>query len=124
MIADHISKRFHIIVDAYNCKPDVLSDAAKVKQALETIAKLCEMHILHGPVVIEGIPANPGITGFCVIDFSHISIHTFTATGEMCVDVFSCKQFDFEKVKEYVKKTFDLDDRFIEYIEVKYRTET
>lgn len=119
---EHISKRFHIVLDAYNCKPDVLNDTAIVKHALETIATLCEMHILHGPVVIEGVPVNPGITGFAVIDFSHISIHTFTATGELCVDVFSCKPFDYEKVKEFVKKTFRLDGRFIEYVEVQYRT--
>ncbi len=121
-MAEHISRRFHIIIDAYNCKPEVLSDGAKVKYALEEIAKLCQMHILHGPVIIEGVPENPGITGFCIIDFSHISIHTFTATGEMCVDVFSCKQFDYEKVKEFAKKTFELDDRFIEYMEVQYKS--
>lgn len=120
-MSDHVSKRFHIVIDAYNCEAAVLDNPAKVKKALETIAGLCNMHILHGPVVIEGVPANPGITGFCVIDFSHISIHTFTATHEMCVDVFSCKAFDYDKVKAYVKKTFDLDDRYIEYVEVQYQ---
>lgn len=120
-MADHISRRFHIVIDAYNCKQAVLDDAAKVKKAIEIVARLCKMHILHGPVVIEGVPENPGITGFCIIDYSHISIHTFTQTREMCMDVFSCKQFDYEKVKEFVKKTFVLDDRFIEYVEVQYQ---
>ncbi len=121
IMAEHISKRFHIILDAYNCNPAVLDDSAKVKLALETLVGLCEMKILHGPVVLEGVPENPGITGFVVIDFSHISIHTFTATKEMCVDVFSCKPYDYEKVKSYVKQTFELDDRFIEYVEVQYK---
>ena len=114
------SRRFHVIVDANNCDPSLITDKELVDKAIRDIAKLCEMNVLHGPVVMEGLPINPGITGFAVIDFSHISIHTFTPSNEICVDIFSCKKFDEEAVKKYVKDTFGLDDSSTKIIEVKY----
>ncbi len=111
-------RRFHIIVDAVNCDPKIITDKKRVEQALRDIANLCEMQILHGPVVIEGLPINPGITGFTIVDFSHIAIHTFVPANEICVDVFSCKRYDYEKVKDYVVKTFKLSENNIKYRQI------
>lgn len=113
-------RRFHIIVDAYNCNEQILDDKQNLEEAIREIAKLCDMSILYGPVIIQGEPYNPGLTGFTIIDFSHISIHTFTKEKEMCVDVFSCKKYDNEQVKNYVVEKFKLDKKFVKYIEVKY----
>ena len=118
-----ISKRFHFIIDAFNCDPKYLNDKVKLDKVIRDIAKLCEMKILHGPVILEGLPVNPGLTGFAIIDFSHISIHTFTKTNELCVDVFSCKRFDFEAVKTYIKDSFHLPDKNTRVIDVKHKTE-
>lgn len=118
------SRRYHIIVDAYNCQDEYLSGTGKIDKAIRDIAKLCGMTLLHGPVVLEGVPENPGVTGFAIIDFSHISIHTFTKDRELCVDIFSCKPFNYKKVKNYVQKAFALDSKYIKYIEVEYPKET
>jgi len=113
------SRRFHIIVDANNCDPVLITDKNIVEKAIRDLANMCEMKILHGPVVIEGLPINPGVTGFAIIDFSHISVHTFTPSNEICVDIFSCKEFNYDDVKGYVKKTFNLDDASTKIIDVK-----
>jgi S-adenosylmethionine decarboxylase len=94
-----------------------------ITQALKDIAKLCEMSIVGGPLVLRGVPENPGVTGICVVDFSHISIHTFSNPGEVCIDVFSCKPFDPELIHEYLKKTFHVEDTDAVYVEVKYPKE-
>jgi S-adenosylmethionine decarboxylase len=112
------SRRFHVIVDANHCDQSLITSKKLVDKAIRDIAKLCEMNILHGPVVMEGLPVNPGITGFAVIDFSHISIHTFTPSNEICVDIFSCKDFDHDAVKNYVKEAFKLDDASTKVIDV------
>jgi S-adenosylmethionine decarboxylase len=117
------SRRYHIILDAYNCQPKQLSDKKKIDKVIRDITKLCGMTLLHGPVVLEGVPENPGVTGFAIIDFSHISIHTFTKDKELCVDIFSCKPFSYHKVKKYVKESFNLDNECIRYVEVKYQPE-
>lgn len=113
-------KRYHIIIDAWECDPTLISDKARVEVAIREVADLCGMTIVHGPVIIEGVPENPGLTGFAIIDFSHISIHTFTRDREICVDIFSCKPFDYEKVRNYVRESYGFSDQTVKYIEVKY----
>lgn len=114
------SRRFHIIIDAFNCQPEHLEDKTKIDGVIREITKLCGMSLLHGPIVIEGQPDNPGVTGFAIIDFSHISIHTFTADKELCADIFSCKAFDYEKVKDYVQNALGLEPESVKYVQVKY----
>ncbi|HNU96007.1 MAG TPA: bifunctional adenosylmethionine decarboxylase/class I SAM-dependent methyltransferase [Candidatus Magasanikbacteria bacterium] len=102
------SRRFHFVVDAFDCDVKLLSDKKFLNNLVIKIAKLLDMKILEGPVVISGIPENPGVTAFAVIDFSHISIHTFTNSREFCLDIFSCKTFDYKKLDNFVKNTFKL----------------
>lgn len=114
------NRRFHIILDAFNCKLEALEDKAQVEEVIREIARLCGMIIAHGPVVIEGVPENPGVTGFAIIDFSHISIHTFTNDLEVCIDIFSCKPFDTDGLIDYVKGRFGLEDQNLKLVHVKY----
>jgi len=114
-----LKRRFHIIIDSAECDPELITDKARVDKAIKDIAKLCEMKVLHGPVVIEGLPVNPGLTGFAVIEFSHISVHTFVPSNEICVDIFSCKDFDYNAVKKYVMDAFNLDKASTNIIDVK-----
>lgn len=114
------NRRYHIIVDAYNCDKQILNDRQNLETVLRDLVRLCEMDFLYGPVIMDGVPENPGLTGFAVLDFSHISIHTFTNENEICIDVFSCKKYDYEKIKKYVMNKFNLDEKYVKYIEVKY----
>lgn len=113
-------RRFHIIIDAFNCNNSLISDTSRVEAIIRSVASLCGMTILHGPVVLAGVPENPGVTGFVIIDFSHISIHTFTKAREVCIDIFSCKPFDYEKVRNYVMEELSLSEENVKYIEVTY----
>jgi S-adenosylmethionine decarboxylase len=88
--------RYHIIVDLSNLPHSPLEDVEGMQMFLQRLPGLIGMSILHGPVVKVGIPENPGITGFVIIDYSHISAHTFTKYSEVLVDIFSCKPYDQE----------------------------
>lgn len=114
------NRRYHIIVDAYNCDAQILGDRKNLETVLRDLVRICQMDILYGPVIMEGVPENPGLTGFAVLDFSHISIHTFTKENEICIDVFSCKKYDYDEVKKYVMDKFNLDEKYVKYVEVKY----
>ncbi len=108
-----ISKRFHIIIDAFDCNKALLADKDFLLKFIKTTAKMLGMKILKGPEVVSGMPANPGLTLFAIIDFSHISIHTFTIPREFCLDIFSCEPFDYKKLENYVKQTFNLKNKQI-----------
>lgn len=114
------SKRYHLILDAHDIKEDYLTNEFFICGVLQKISNLLEMNILHGPTVVKGVENNPGLTAFSIIDYSHISIHTFTETNEMNIDIFSCKPFDFRKVKNFVKKKFTINDNSLYHGVVKY----
>lgn len=63
------------------------------------------MNILLAPKVIYcDTYGNEGITGFTVIDTSHISGHWWMAPKPFFkMDLYSCKEFNEEKVLEHIK---------------------
>ena len=87
---------------------------------LGQLAKLCDMNIVAGPYAVKGIPINPGFTAVCIVDFSHIAIHTFSNPREVCVDIFSCKQFDPKPIHQYLLKTFETNIEDSIFCDVKY----
>ena len=91
---------------------------SKLDEVIKDIAKLCGMKVLHGPVIVEGGQKNPGLTAFAVIDLSHISIHTFPESGEIYIDIFSCKEFDCKAIEHYVKKGFNIDENRVKISQV------
>ncbi|MFA6106092.1 MAG: S-adenosylmethionine decarboxylase [Patescibacteria group bacterium] len=98
-------KRFHNIFDMENCGKKI-GDRAIVREFIEKLAEEIDMNILEGPIIAEGLPHSPGFSVLAIIDFSHISIHTFTRQKEALIDVFSCKEYDKEKVHGLCKKYF------------------
>lgn len=91
----------HLLVDGVMEEP---LDGDEVTFILNDLPGRIDMNILSGPTVVEGVPENPGWTGFVIIDKSHIAIHTFTANNTISIDVYSCKIFNEETVVEYLKK--------------------
>lgn len=106
-------RRFHLIVGAFDCRVSLLSNKNFLIKLVKKIAKMIDMKIIKGPEFAEGVPENPGLSVFAIIDFSHISIHTFTNSKEFSLDIFSCKPFDYEKVEKYIKKIFKINDKQI-----------
>jgi S-adenosylmethionine decarboxylase len=55
-------------------------------------------------------PEDWGITGIVLIAESHISIHTFPDRDYICIDIFSCKEFDTLNALEEIKQWFGLNE--------------
>ncbi|MBI4059164.1 S-adenosylmethionine decarboxylase [Candidatus Microgenomates bacterium] len=100
--------RYHIIIHANGVNNDSLTDKEGLTNFLNILPGKINMSILNPPVVVEGIPANPGLSGFVIIDFSHISIHTFTEYNQVMVDIFSCKPYDQEDATQAVLDYFQV----------------
>ncbi|MBI4019617.1 MAG: S-adenosylmethionine decarboxylase [Candidatus Aenigmarchaeota archaeon] len=118
--ARNLMKTYHIIFDAAGCDKRIDREDF-VFQLLMEIPKLIGMKVLSGPNILrDHNPDNAGITGIEIISFSHISIHTFADRGEAYIDVFSCRPFDFEKVREYLHETLGVGKESVETLEIKY----
>lgn len=112
-----ITKRYHHIFDLDHCR-QIINDPAVIEIFIRDLATAINMTILKGPITAEGIPENPGVSCLAIIDYSHISIHTFTAHNEALIDIFSCKPYDRQVVADLCKSTFATEQSVIGQKEV------
>ena len=89
----------HLIVEGFQREELVPSNLEKI---INHLTKLIDMDLLTTPQIVRGKPYNPGYTAFAIIDYSHISIHTFEKVNYAAVDIFSCKDFNEKPVLEYL----------------------
>ena len=105
---------FHLMMDGVFRRP---LGRETLERLLSELPGVIGMNILYGPVVVKGEPENPGWTGFVIIDKSHISVHTFDESASVSVDVFSCKEFDGEAAKAYVKGLITFENLNVRLLE-------
>jgi len=103
---------YEYIVDAYSCDKDSILNINTVKLFFRELIQKIGMQMyyhedLHMQVHVFGNDkTNYGITGFVPILTSSITIHTVELTGNIYLNVFSCKRFSPNKVDECVDKFF------------------
>jgi len=116
-----LTKTYHIIFDAVGCDKKILNDEKTILSIMLELPALMKMKILSGPNLVRDYDKkNLGITCFEIIDFSHISIHTFIRTKEIYIDIFSCRKFDYGKVRKYLFSKLKLKPSQVETSEVRY----
>jgi len=102
----------HLIIEAFDCNKNVLSDVEAIKNFLNRVPYIIETKKLGEPVVVHSQHENKresGISGFVIILDSHVSIHTYPEKRYASIDIYSCKEFDIDKVIEYVKEFFETE---------------
>lgn len=94
----------HLLIKADINSP--ITDVDAINQWLRDLVERIDMKILHGPIsVYSHKQGNRGITGFCIIETSHIAIHLWDESepGLLNLDVYSCKEFDPITVLNQIK---------------------
>lgn len=104
----------HITWDVYNCNEESLSFIPKVKLVLNAIVEELQLSKVNESFKqFEPI----GVTGFILLEESHVSIHTWPEHLFAAVDIFSCKPFDAKKIQELLMTSFGSDKVVIKAIE-------
>ena len=91
----------HLIIDGYSSNPDILQSEEFITELLDQYPAEIGMTKISPPHVLRYVGAKPeewGVSGFVLIAESHISIHTFVEIRYVNVDVFSCKNFDADRI--------------------------
>ena len=104
----------HLIIRAEASKPP--TDEEWLKDWMMGFIESIEMKVFMGPYVKYcSMPGNRGITAVAIIETSHIAMHIWDEPNPalMQFDVYSCGEFDVEKICEKIKKDFDI--KKIEY---------
>lgn len=112
------SPRYHVIFDIDRCKPETITDRVGLEAFVRRAVQSVKMNIIAGPVVAEGVPENPGLSAFAVLDFSHAAVHTFTNTGDVMIDIFSCKPFDKQAARELCMAYFATEESSVRSQEI------
>ena len=101
----------HLIIDGFGKNRSTLQDEKFIYSLLSTYPAKIGMTKISDPIVFRysGIkPEDWGISGLVFIAESHISLHTFVERNFINIDVFSCKDFDAQKIIRDLKDQFDL----------------
>ena len=116
-----LTKTYHIIFDAIGVDKSLLQSEEFVLGLLLEVPKRIGMKILSGPHLVRDYDmGHEGLSGFAIVDFSHVSIHTFANTQEAYVDIFSCRPFDYKTIRSYLYQTLKIQPEAVETLEVKY----
>ena len=95
-------------LDVEDCDPDIIRDADAIKRYVIELCDLIEMkrfgecHVVH----FGEDDRVAGYSMFQLIETSCISGHFANATNRSYIDIFSCKAYDPEVVKEFTQKFF------------------
>ena len=77
----------HLLVEYYNCNPEILDDVAGIEKHMNDAALAC------GATIVQSTfhRFQPwGVSGVVVIAESHLAIHTWPEYGYASVDLYTC----------------------------------
>jgi len=98
----------HLILDASGCSAKRIGSSTVIKNFTNDLVKRIDMKAYGEPqIVMFGTGNKKGYTLIQLIETSNIAGHFVEENNTMYLDVFSCKDFDAEIVKELVGEYFD-----------------
>jgi len=98
----------HLILDAAGCSPKMIGCPKVITGFAKTLVKRIDMVAFGEPqVVMFGSGNKKGYTLIQLIETSNIAAHFVEENNSMYLDVFSCKDFNADVVKEAVHEFFD-----------------
>jgi S-adenosylmethionine/arginine decarboxylase-like enzyme len=95
-------------IDIYGCDPDAIRDADLIKRFTAELCDLIEMK-RFGETQVVHFGEDERVAGFSMvqlIETSLISAHFANQSNAVYLDVFSCKSYDPETVREFARKYF------------------
>lgn len=116
---------YTLMLDLYDCAPGAADDLELTYRFLETLVDRLSMTKMSAPIVIHGprtfgmedYPDKEGISGWCPLIESGIQIHSIEPKHFITIDIYSCRFFDPNVVKEFVRETFKcghIEEHFVE----------
>lgn len=106
----------YLMLDLYDCDHKIVGNLKKCYLYLDKLPKLLGLKKLSQPSIIytdeKKYPDKAGLSGWIPFfssknkTFSGASIHTLTPTNFISIDIYSCKNFNTEKIKKFTIDTF------------------
>lgn len=99
---------YHLVLDCGKCIPNAIRNPTLISNFSKNLVKKIDM-VPYGEAQVQhfGSGNKSGYTLVQLIETSNICAHFVEETNDMYLDVFSCKEFMPEHVREVVKEYFD-----------------
>jgi S-adenosylmethionine/arginine decarboxylase-like enzyme len=100
---------YHLILDCHACNVDSIKSYDNVYNWITGLVKAIDMEPIGEPRIeytAAEFPDKAGFTAIQVIVTSSIVAHFIDSTGDVYIDVFSCKQFDNIDVIKTINDSF------------------
>lgn len=100
---------YHMTVDGAACDKALITDGDHIAAFSAALVEAIDMKAYGTPLVVHfaaHAPDKGGYTLVQLIETSNICGHFVDSTGDMYLDVFSCKEFDTETVLKVVDEWF------------------
>ena len=99
---------FHLMIDAASCNISKITDAEHVANFARTLVNRIDMVAYGEPQVVNfGSGNKAGFTLVQLIETSNIVAHFCNDSGDVYLDVFSCKPFIMKDVMDVFREYFD-----------------
>ena len=117
---------WHVILDALVRDPRPIGDPIHLREFLLRLTGILDMELLDGPrlsevtldpVLVGSDQDEGGITGYCLITTSHVSIHTWPLRQRFCLDIFSCRKFDKEAALREIRESLGVTHENLVWVE-------
>jgi len=110
---------YHVMLDCRAGDVDRVRDGENIKAFAKELVDAIDMKAFGEPIVEHFATHNPDAAGYSLlqlIETSNIAGHFVDKNGDFYLDVFSCKEFDYNTVKEVAVKYFNPDNVKIVYM--------
>lgn len=100
------------------CEVDICNNAVEIQELIDNVIELLEMQKLGKLHTMQGAKHLPGKSAIQMIETSHVACHCFSNTISYLFSIESCKKFNVNKVKKYLKdylkpKLFKINSTYI-----------
>jgi len=110
----------HLLVEVVAKNNRGFKDKRFIKRLFREIIEVAEMKAVSPTLIYQFPPRQSklksGLTAFCVLAESHLSIHTWPENNYFALDLFSCRDFNEKKVISLIKKNFAVKKIYIQVI--------
>jgi len=112
---------FQLLLDLYHCKKGACDDLSLCYDFLEGLVKVLKVEPQSPPYIFrtdgKRYPDKAGLSGWIPLVESGVQMHTLTPKDFISVDIYSCRHFETEPIKAFVRSHFSpkrMDAQFLE----------
>lgn len=103
---------YHLILDCKGCEKEKIKDGKNIEAFVKHLVNAIDMKAYGEPQIVHFATHDPEKGGYSLvqlIETSAITGHFVDLNGDVYLDVFSCKEYSIETVKEVVISYFSAE---------------